>query len=160
MHAGGYSDDEPDSPQVTTNKNDIAALEILVGTPDGASNAADIAANVVTLAGKAALGEVAGVRTPTANDILVLTDGGKVVEMNNASARTITIPPNGDVAFPVGTIIHITRLGVGTVALVEGAAVTLRSAGDEKFIANQYSGGTIYQRAADEWVLFGDLAAS
>ena len=45
--------------------------------------------------------------TQTANYTLVLGDAGKSVEMNNASARTITVPPNSSVAFPTGTVIEL-----------------------------------------------------
>mgnify|MGYP000671901983 CR=1 FL=1 len=38
---------------------------------------------------------------------LVLADSGKMVEMNNASANTLTIPPNSSVALPVGTTITV-----------------------------------------------------
>ena len=158
FHAGGTASGDPDAAQVATNKTDIAAQAVLIGTPVGASNAADIAANVVALAGKATLGELEGFRVPTANDILVLPDAGKAVEMNNASARTITVPPNADVAFPVGTVIRVTRLGAGTVAIVKGIAVEVRSADDFLHLADQYSSAILYQRVADEWVLSGDLS--
>jgi hypothetical protein len=161
LHAGGFAGgDEPDSEQTVTNTADIAAAEILIGTPVGVSNAADIADNVTALAGKATIGQIAGVRVPTANDILVLTDAGKAVEMNNASARTITVPPNTDVAFPVGTIIRITRFGAGTTLLVEGVAVTINSPAGDLHLAAQFSSAILYQRAADDWVLAGDLSAT
>lgn len=106
------------------------------------------------------VGEVAGVRTPTGDDTLVIGDVGKVIEMNAATAKTITIPPNGDVAFPINTIIHFTRFGAGTVQILPGTAVTIRSADGDDFIATQYSGATAYKRGTNEWVLFGNLAAS
>jgi hypothetical protein len=94
----------------------------------------------------------------TANYTLVLTDAGKAVEMSNASGRTITVPPNASVAFPVDTVIEVVRMGAGTVTLVPGAAVTIRSAGGLLDISAQYAGATLRQRAADEWVLNGSLA--
>ena len=42
---------------------------------------------------------------------LVLSDAGKVVEMNNASANTCNIPANASVAFPVDTRIDVYQRG-------------------------------------------------
>lgn len=100
---------------------------------------------------------LSGVRTPTVNDTLVIGDASGAVEMNSASARTITIPPD---VFPLFTVITLTRLGAGTVQMVAGSGVTLRSKDDDKFISTQYTGATIYQRALNEWVIFGDLSVS
>ncbi len=112
------------------------------------------------LAGLVEDGELIGIRTPTANDTLVLTDAGKQIEMNNAAARTVTVPPNSAVAYPINTVIHLTRLGAGTVQILQGSGVTINSASGNKFLATQYSGGTLYKRGTNLWVLFGDLAAS
>jgi hypothetical protein len=85
----------------------------------------------------------------------VLTDAGKAVELSNSSARTVTVPPNSSVAFPVGTVIEIARMGTGTVTVVAGSGVTIRTAGTLVLRA-QYSVLTIRKRATDEWVLAGD----
>jgi hypothetical protein len=110
--------------------------------------------------GDAAQGGIAGVRTAANNDTLVLEDAGKVVEMFSASVRTITIPPNADVAFEVGTLVNFSRMGSGTVQIAEGAGVTINSALGDTFLAVQYSGASAYYRGGNTWILFGDLAAS
>jgi hypothetical protein len=56
---------------------------------------------------------------------LALTDRDKVVTMNSASATTITIPTNATVAFPIGSIINLYRIGAGTVQVVPTGGVTL-----------------------------------
>jgi len=58
---------------------------------------------------------------------LALTDDGKLVEMNNASANTLTVPPNSSVAFPVGSQILVLQTGAGQTTLVAGAGVTVNS---------------------------------
>jgi hypothetical protein len=97
------------------------------------------------------------VNAQTAAYTLVLADAGKAVEMSNAAARTITVPPNSAVAFPVGTVIELTRMGAGAVTVVAGAGVTIRNAATVLTLRAQYSVVTIRKRAADEWVIAGDL---
>jgi len=48
---------------------------------------------------------------------LVLSDAGKIVEMNNGSANTLTIPANSSVAFPVDTRIDIIQYGAGATSV-------------------------------------------
>jgi uncharacterized protein (AIM24 family) len=86
---------------------------------------------------------------------LVLADAGKVIEMNNASANTVTVPPNSSVAFPAGTIINVYRMGAGSTTVVQGSGVTVRNVGA---LRAQYSEASLRKRATDEWVLAGDLA--
>lgn len=96
--------------------------------------------------------------TKTANYTLVLGDASKCVEMNNASARTITVPPNSSVAFPVGTLIDLGRVGAGSVEVVAGSGVTIQSAAG-LFLRSQHSMATLQKRATDTWRLVGDLSA-
>lgn len=88
----------------------------------------------------------------------VLTDAGKVVEGNNGSAITFTIPPISSVAWLVGTIIEVFQQGAGQITPVAGAGVTLRSDGGKVKTAAQYATIGLRMRANDEWVLSGDLA--
>ena len=90
---------------------------------------------------------------------LVLADSGKVVEMNNAAANTLTVPPNSSVSFPVGTIIEICQLGGGQTTIAQGAGVTVSKATPLTFgLRAQYSSASLRKRATDTWVLQGDLA--
>jgi hypothetical protein len=88
----------------------------------------------------------------------VLADGNTLVESNNASAVTFTVPPNSSVAFPVGTSISLRQYGAGQVTVAAGSGVTLRSRGGVVKTAGQYAEATLTQRSVDEWVLSGDLA--
>jgi hypothetical protein len=94
--------------------------------------------------------------TKTANYTLALADAGTVVEMNSSSARTVTIPINSSVAFPVGTVIEVQRLGTGLVAIVPTGGVTLHSPAGVAARA-QYSSILLRKRATDEWVVAGDV---
>jgi hypothetical protein len=90
--------------------------------------------------------------------IFVLTDQNKWVSFNNASAVTVTVPPNSSVAFPVGTQIEGAQLGAGQVTFAQGSGVTIRNVPGLK-IAAQYGVYGLMKIATDEWVLYGRLAA-
>lgn len=89
---------------------------------------------------------------------LVIGDAGYIVEMNNAAANTLTVPPNSSVAFPLNTRIDVVQYGAGQTTIAAGAGVTIRSNGAKLKISAQYTGVTLYKRATDEWVLVGSLA--
>jgi hypothetical protein len=90
---------------------------------------------------------------------LVLADAGKVVEMTNSSANTLTIPPNSSVAFPVGTIIEVYQGGAGQTTIAAGSGVTLRAPDGAK-LAKQYASASLRKRATNEWVLAGSVTSS
>lgn len=90
----------------------------------------------------------------TGNYTLVLTDAGKVIECNNASAATVTVPTNASVPFQVGTVINIYAMTANAVTIAGDAGVTVRNAG---IIADQYVEVSLRKRATDEWVATGNL---
>jgi hypothetical protein len=89
----------------------------------------------------------------------VLTDDGKLVTCDNASAITLTIPPNSSVAYGIGTQINIMQLGAGQVTITAGAGVTIRSANSRLKTTAQYSVATCVKIATDTWVAVGSLSA-
>lgn len=89
----------------------------------------------------------------------VLTDDGKLITCDNGSAITLTIPPNGTVAYGIGTQINIMQLGAGQVTITPGAAVTIRSAGSKLKTSAQYAVATCVKIASDTWVAVGNLTA-
>lgn len=97
-------------------------------------------------------------QTKTGSHTLILADSGEVIEMNSASATTVTVPPNSSVAFPVGTVIEVFRYGTGTVTLQAGSGVTLLSPGGALALRVRYSSAGLRKRATDEWVVSGDTA--
>jgi len=90
---------------------------------------------------------------------LALTDDGKVVEMNNASANTLTVPPNSSVAFPVGSQILVLQTGAGQTTLAAGVGVTVNSKDGNLKLSAQWCAATLIKRATDVWVVVGDLSA-
>lgn len=123
--------------------------------PAGATTIAGISGLQAALDGKAEA--VVALNTQTSAYTLQLSDAGKAVEVSNSSALTVTVPPYDDVAFPIGTVIEVARMGPGPVELAAGSGVALLTAGSLELRA-QYSVLTLRKRATDEWLLAGDTA--
>ncbi|MDX1407033.1 MAG: hypothetical protein R3330_02840 [Saprospiraceae bacterium] len=90
-----------------------------------------------------------------------LADANSVIEMNSGSGTTVTIPPNSSVAFEIGTIIIVFRMGTGTVTIAPGAGVTLWSSDGvttSRQLAGQYSEASVRKRDTNIWVVAGDLS--
>jgi len=76
------------------------------------------------------------------------------VRMTNASANTLTIPPNADVAFPVNTKILITQGGAGSTTVAAGAGVTLNAPASAPLAIGEIHGSRVCQKTAtDTWLL-------
>ena len=89
---------------------------------------------------------------------LVLADKNKMVEISNASANTLTVPPNSSVAFPIGSTITILQTGAGQCTLTAGAGVTVNGTPGLK-LRTTWSSATLIKRATDTWVALGDMVA-
>ena len=90
----------------------------------------------------------------TDNYTLVAADNGQVVEMNKATANTLTVPSG---VFTAGQQVLVTQYGAGQTTIV-GSGVTLRSDGGKLKINTQYSSATILFISATEAYVFGNLA--
>lgn len=90
---------------------------------------------------------------------LVKSDAGKAVEMDNASANTVTVPPDSSVLLPIGTVIEIFQYGAGQTTIVAGSGVDLRSSGAKLKLSGQYASAAIRKIATDEWAVTGELSA-
>jgi hypothetical protein len=93
-----------------------------------------------------------------ANYVLVLSDRNKIVEMNVSTANTLTVPDDATVTFATGTHITIIQTGAGQCTVTPGGGVTINATPGNKLRA-QWSGATLIKRAANSWVLIGDLSA-
>jgi hypothetical protein len=87
-----------------------------------------------------------------------LTERDDLIEMGSASAITLTVPPSSSVNFPIGTSIDVLQTGTGQVTIAAGAGVTVNATPGLK-LRTQWSGVTLFKRAADTWVVYGDLTA-
>ena len=89
----------------------------------------------------------------------VLADDGKLITCLNASAISVTIPPNSSVAYGIGTQLNFAQLGAGQVTLVAGAGVTLNSAGAKLKLSAQYAVATCVKTDTNTWFVVGNLSA-
>lgn len=96
--------------------------------------------------------------TASSSYTLLLTDGGKLVEMTSASANNLTIPLNASAAFAIGTSIFVLQAGAGQTTIVPTAGVTINSFIGLKIIG-QWSGCTLIKRGTNTWVAIGGLVA-
>lgn len=96
---------------------------------------------------------VAGVTTKTGTSFTPgLGDAGSVVDCSNASAISVTIPPNSGTAFPIGTFMFFKQGGAGTVTVVAGSGVTLRAPNGAATIG-QHDTRAVVKLDTDTWVI-------
>ena len=87
---------------------------------------------------------------------LALSDSGGVVEMDKATPVDVTVPANATVDFPVGSIVEVAQVGAGQVTIVAAVGVTIRTP-ETLLLRTQWSTVSLRKRAADEWILTGDV---
>lgn len=79
------------------------------------------------------------------------------LEMTATSGTSvITVPADASSDFPVGSVIQIIRVGAGEVQVTASAGVTVNNALGSRLRA-QWSTATLRKRAANTWLLSGDL---
>jgi hypothetical protein len=88
-----------------------------------------------------------------------LTHRDSLIEVDSTSATTLTIPLDSTVNYPIGTTIDILQTNTGqvTIAPVSGS-VTVNATPGLK-LRTRWSSATLLKRAANTWVVYGDLTA-
>lgn len=116
----------------------------------------------VSLLSNASIYGAVAINAQTASYTFALTDANNtLVTISNASANTLTIPPNSSVAFPVGTVLNFAQVGAGQTTITQGSGVTITSIGSTASAPKtrvQYSAGSAIQTSANNWLVIGDLA--
>lgn len=93
---------------------------------------------------------------------LVIGNANQYLRATNASGCAITVPPNADVAFEIGTVVTIRAATAGTVSLVAGSGVTLNPPGGSGGSLDFAEEGAVVQVkkvATNEWDVIGNTAA-
>ena len=93
----------------------------------------------------------------TTNFSLALTDTGKLLRVNSASAVAVTVPVNASAAFTTGTTVLLYRAGSGAVTISGAAGVTIRSLNSASAISGQYGQASLIKRGTDEWLVAGNI---
>jgi hypothetical protein len=87
-----------------------------------------------------------------------LTERDSLIEVAKATATTITIPTDATLNFPIGTSLDILQTSTGQVTIAGAAGVTVNSTPGLK-LRTTWSSATLFKRAANTWVVYGDLTA-
>lgn len=90
---------------------------------------------------------------------LALSDVGGLVELSNTSSITVTIPLDSSVAFAVGDRIDILQTNTGQVTVAGAGGVTLNAYDNQYKLNGRWAAGTLIKRAADTWVLIGNITS-
>jgi len=87
---------------------------------------------------------------------LATTDMNATIDMNNASANTVTIPIDAAVDIPDDSEVDICRIGVGQTSIQAAAGVSLNgvSAGSIGTLA-QFRVITLRKLSANAWIAYG-----
>jgi len=81
-----------------------------------------------------------------------------LIEVDSTSPVTITIPTNSAVAYPIGTTLDILGINTGLITIAGDSGVTVNSTPGLK-LRTQWSSCTLFKRAENSWVVYGDLKA-
>jgi hypothetical protein len=87
-----------------------------------------------------------------------LTERDDLIEMSSSSAITLTIPTDATLNFPIGTSIDILQTSTGQVTIAGAAGTTVNATPGLK-LRTTWSSCTLFKRAANTWVVYGDLTA-
>jgi hypothetical protein len=98
-----------------------------------------------------------GTNARTSSYTLVLSDQSKMIEINSASATTLTIPSDSSVNFPVGTYIVVLQTGSGQITIA-GSGFTPDATPGRK-TRTLWAMATLIKRGTNLWVIAGDLVA-
>ena len=132
---------------------------VTLSTPQNIDTSASPTFANLTVSGNIAY-HVAITSSSSTSYTLLLSDDGKLVEMTSSSSNTIYIPTDASVAFPIGTQITVLRAGTGSTAIAASAsATTTVNATPGLNLRAQWSSAVLVKRAANSWVVLGDLAA-
>ena len=138
-----------------TGTNTVANITVS-GTSNMSANGVQLSDGTQT---KVGVPSITTISQKTASYTLAaLTERDSMIEMNSASATTLTVPTNATIAYPIGTSLDVLRVGAGAVDVAAAAGVTINATPGLKLRA-QWSSATLIKRATDTWVLVGDLSA-
>lgn len=88
---------------------------------------------------------------------LALTDAEKYLRFTNASAKTLTIPTNATVAFPIGTTISGISTTTGQLTVAGASGVTVNTPETLRLRPKAFVSFVLTKVATDTWDLAGDL---
>lgn len=161
VYLASFQDDSPDyfllSPNVLTDdiESDITDIETKTDFITVTQNVSldDMESDVDDLNERGLPLEI------TDSFIIYLAINYYFIMANKATLMTVTVPPNTDVAFPIGSEITVVQTGLGVVDFAEGIGVTIQSINGNLTLLGKYAAATLKKVDTDTWVLIGALIA-
>jgi hypothetical protein len=96
----------------------------------------------------------------TTSRTLALTDVMAYIRHTNASASTVTVPPQSSVAWVADAEIHIRRAAASNLTLTPGSGVTLNAPSGGTLILTNAMSVTLKRVGPDEWDVIGQTVAA
>ena len=88
-----------------------------------------------------------------------LTERDDLIEVNSTSPCVISIPEDATLDYPVGTSLDILQTNTGEVSIAPVSGTVTVNATPGLKLRTRWSSATIFKRAANTWVVYGDLKA-
>lgn len=100
-----------------------------------------------------------GINARTSSYTPTAADEGRLVTLSSSSPLTVTLPTDASAAIPVGGSIDFAVIGTGMATFTGASGVTVN--GTPSLVTRaQWSMVTAIKRAANTWLVVGDLAAA
>jgi hypothetical protein len=100
-----------------------------------------------------------GITESTTARILALTDASAYIRHTNASASTVTVPPQTDVVWVADTEIYIRRAAAGNLTLTPGSGVTLNAPSGGTLVLTDGMSVGLKRVAENVWDVVGQTVA-
>lgn len=94
----------------------------------------------------------------TSSYVVAPIDAGRQIEMKSSSAIILSVDTDANVLLPIGTVIVVVQTGSGQLSISPFAGVTINATPGLN-LRTQWSVATLTKRAANTWLLAGDLVA-
>lgn len=93
----------------------------------------------------------------TTDRTLLLTDRDNLLTLTGANNRTVTIPSNDSVAFPIGSVVAFCQHGTGVLTIAPASGVTIYSESNKYTLRGQYAIAAALKVDTNVWRLMGNL---
>jgi hypothetical protein len=94
----------------------------------------------------------------SASHTLELSDAGKLLEFSSSSALTLTVDVDANANLPVGTQVSLLQADIGQLTIQPVSGSVTINATPGLSLRERWSSATLIKRAANLWVVIGDLS--
>jgi hypothetical protein len=139
---------------IANDQGDITAITVTSPITGGGTSGSVAISFDVTAANTLGL----NAQTGTTYTLAIADASNDLVQLNNAGAITLTVPPS---VFSIGNQINVYQRGAGQVTFAQGSGVTIRSTGATSTapkLRAQFSAATVICIGVDEFLVVGDLS--